>query len=388
MSGIRNKREFRSYHGWGLGLGLLLSLCLNMSLIVKGFSSGRRWQPLPDYYPTSAVLFSEDIFSEDPGIIRVARESLEAGTEIFVLTNRPLAEGEKADWLTRAGFDKEERKRIRLIGVNHDNRWLRDFSPFTVHEPGKDASSSRFVDFRYGEQASLSDIVPYQLAIYFEKSLESVDLVLDGGNLLTDGWHCYTGVPETMTTVQAENLKLVLRDRMGCRQVVLIHNPVHPHIDMWAQLPGPDHAVVHQITDEMLELAARIDPEYSDRVEDIRDALDHAAKHFALSKKVLRIPMPLPSRDTFRTFTNALLVNGRAIIPTYRTHPVSGRPWIDLELIQKYEQEIRSGYEGLGYRVTFVTADRWTVEGGAIHCLTAQIPRIQNHAGSGGEGIR
>jgi len=65
--------------------------------------------------------------------------------------------------------------------------------------------------------------------------------------------------------------------------------------------------------------------------------------------------------DAWYTYTNSLVVNGVAIIPSY-----SGKP--------EEEAAAKAAYEQAGYTVVPVPSDDSIVSGGSIHCTTQSIP--------------
>jgi agmatine/peptidylarginine deiminase len=84
--------------------------------------------------------------------------------------------------------------------------------------------------------------------------------------------------------------------------------------------------------------------------------------------------MPLPDSDVFRSYTNSLLLNGTALIPRY-IRSISGS-YPDQSLQDSYEAEVRAIYESLGYKVVFIPSDGMIDNGGAVHCVTMQVPAV------------
>ena len=63
----------------------------------------------------------------------------------------------------------------------------------------------------------------------------------------------------------------------------------------------------------------------------------------------------------FRSYTNSLLVNGTAFVPQYATDPVHG-------------PRVEAIYQDLGFKVVWVPSDSLIRDGGAVHCVTMQVP--------------
>ncbi len=110
----------------------------------------------------------------------------------------------------------------------------------------------------------------------------------------------------------------------------------------------------------------------------MRDSLDEMARQLGAYMKVERLPMPAPYRNTMRTYANGILVNKSAILPRYKTFGWNGESYPDQELHARYEEQVRAAYEKHGYKVEFVDADGLIFNGGALHCVAQQIPRVSS----------
>jgi agmatine/peptidylarginine deiminase len=86
--------------------------------------------------------------------------------------------------------------------------------------------------------------------------------------------------------------------------------------------------------------------------------------------------MPLPYRNTFRTYVNSLLVNGTAVVPRYSRYRWNYDSDPNATLTKLFESKVTTIYKELGYRVRFVNADDLIFNGGAFHCIAVQIPKI------------
>lgn len=86
--------------------------------------------------------------------------------------------------------------------------------------------------------------------------------------------------------------------------------------------------------------------------------------------------MPLPYRGAYRTFANAVLVNGTAIVPRFKHFGWKYDEYPDQKLEASYEAKTKKFYEKYGYRVSFVTADELIYNGGGFHCVTLQLPAL------------
>ena len=94
--------------------------------------------------------------------------------------------------------------------------------------------------------------------------------------------------------------------------------------------------IVGQISDETLSYASSSNRSLALRIQEF---LDTRAQDISdLGYNVVRIPMPVPSADLYRSYTNSLLLNGTAIIPQYVSNRGSSYP--DQQLLKSYESQV------------------------------------------------
>ena len=79
--------------------------------------------------------------------------------------------------------------------------------------------------------------------------------------------------------------------------------------------------------------------------------------------RVVRLPMPAPEGAVFRSYTNSLLVNGRAVVPTYNRDPAEGKA-----VLEAYRRALPEGWE-----LTTVDASGAIGLGGAVHCAALEL---------------
>jgi agmatine/peptidylarginine deiminase len=145
---------------------------------------------------------------------------------------------------------------------------------------------------------------------------------------------------------------------------------------MWVKFLSKKTLVINEITEETLDLALALDDFPVLDLKRMKDNLDKIAEQLRPFYDVVRIPMPIPYGQIFRTYTNALIVNERILVPRFRYHPLTGKPYIDDSLLQAYETEVQSVFSQHGLIVEFIEADSLMVKGGGLRCATSQIPRV------------
>lgn len=265
--------------------------------------------------------------------------------------------------LGRAGLDADA---IELIELPVLTMWVRDYGPlFTRDADGKPAIVDADTSTRGGQldPADGDDSSPRLLAEMLGLRCINTPARIEGGNLLTNG----RGLVVSTTTLAAENLdppavtalESTLADDLGLRRWVYLR-PLEGeptgHVDMFVAFVAPNVAVVGQM-----------DPDA-----DARNAaiLDEAAELLAREQtplgpmEVHRVDMPAPAEGVWLTYTNVVFANGTLLVPSYTG--------VDARI----ETRVRELYATLlpGWTIKPLACDSVIELGGAMHCLTMNIP--------------
>jgi agmatine/peptidylarginine deiminase len=309
-----------------------------------------------------------------PEFARVARVVLPAGLFEFNYHADQLAGAVRA-----AGAQVEiagtaesmDDSSVVTVDAAHTNIWLRDYSPLPVIK----GTRSYLHGFDYASRDQANNDFAARLAGVLGIGFEASGLSLEGGNFLTDGSRCYIAGPidERDTKVPVPSLEEARR-HLGCQDLIVVDNPPHVHIDMFAKILSVDTVAVNELDEAALDLIREPDGDIPDDIVILKDALDKAARQLGQYLKVVRIPMPLPFKNTFRTYANAILVNGTAIIPAYEQYGWGYGSYPDASVLSSIQERAAEVYRQHGYRTTFVNADGLIYNGGAFHCVSAHIP--------------
>jgi agmatine deiminase len=240
--------------------------------------------------------------------------------------------------------------------------WLRDWGPLYIET----LQGLAIVDPRYWEDRPNDDALPTKLARLEGKPVYRPPLMLDGGNLLTDGaGTCFLadggesgGQESTSVDVTDESLARYF----GCRKVIWLAPLIGEetgHVDMFLKV-GDDSTLLigYYLPDQ--------DPENSRLLDENAAALRAASAANGRRFRVLRVPMPDNSDGIFRTFLNAAVINGLVLYPTF---PGS----------EDLEPAVRHGFAQAfrGRRAVGVVVEELMAVGGAIHCATRPRPRAR-----------
>jgi agmatine/peptidylarginine deiminase len=346
---------------------------------------------IPEFRETEGVLISDMLFEDELGGLALARAILDGKAQPVILSNQAQTADEKLKWLIAKGFTPAEADKILVLGISHDTYWVRDFGPIPIDQSGPgNTHVLKFGDPIYRSDSLLNDTFSYQLGLYLRASVEHMPIYMDGGNFLADGTRCYVaeGSKESITfyddrimhyqITPLNELKEQLKFTLGCQEVISFLDAPHEHIDMWAKVIDEHHVLINRIPDNALELVRTSNPDEFKRLQGMNKNLDDAAKIFAEHMDVARIPMPIPFDKVFRTYTNSTIVNKVAIVPRYKKFIDMDKDYQDQKLLLGYEAEVKKAYESLGFQVRFVESDQLIQHGGAVHCATSQIPRLES----------
>jgi agmatine/peptidylarginine deiminase len=252
-------------------------------------------------------------------------------------------------WEESSGADKS----IGIIETAIDSIWLRDFGPLV----GTNGNERWVVDLQYWGKGA-DDTVATTLASD-ELGLVAYDvpLVLEGGNLLSDGQgHCLlsTEVLVFNRSLGEEAIRQLLLEYFGCTETLFLPplpNEETKHVDMYATFTAPGEVIVGRFE-------AGTDPAGEMVLDFVAQELD--ARGFL----VRRVPMPYQGDGIARSYTNALALNDAVLIPEY--------PGVPGDL----QEALRVFAEAYPDRrlVTIESEDIIKLDG-AIHCATMTLPR-------------
>ncbi len=346
----------------------------------------RGQQVIPaEYARSEAVIISSSLLSSY-GREDLVKAMLETGIgKVWVTVGKGSAESLQSSTFSRLrqtlGADINRVRVIAQKDTGSVSVWARDWSPLGALSTD---DRLRFLDLNYYPSRPADDSTARTFAGLVGIERVSVPVYNEGGNFMTNGrGDCLmtTRVTDANNDIfkagdiilDAEAVKQYYGEFAGCQRTTIF--PRMPrektgHIDMWGKFLDDDTVIVNQISDETLAyasagnraLASELQKYFDNRADDIE----------ALGFKVVRIPMPVPSIGLFRSYTNSLLLNGVAIIPRYNS--ASGGSYADQKLLSSYEAKVRQIYEGLGYKAVFIPSDQLIATGGAIHCVTMQVP--------------
>lgn len=251
-----------------------------------------------------------------------------------------------------------------------NDTWARDFGPITIEENDRPV----LLDFTFNGwggkfPADLDNVISrnlHQRGAFGTTPLRSIDLILEGGSIESDGEGTLLTTTECLLNpnrnpqLSKEQIEGVLKSELGVVSILWLENgslagdDTDAHIDTLARL-CPNKTIVYVACD------------------------DPADEHFeglkAMEMELMKfpgyrlLPLPWPSAkydaDGQRlpaTYANYLVINGAVLVPTYNDSADERA----LEVVQK----AFPGREIIG-----IDCSTLILQHGSLHCVTMQIPK-------------
>jgi agmatine/peptidylarginine deiminase len=351
-------------------------------------SAYRGKQTVPaEYAKSDAVIVSSELMSSY-GREDLVKAIMDAGVKkVWITTSRGSGLSLQSSAFSRLrqtlGTQISKVSVVEQKDAGQVTVWARDWAPLGAVTANNEL---RLLDFNYYPRRTADDATARSFAGLTGIPRVSVPVYNEGGNFMNNNrGECMmtTRVTDANADIwtagdmvlDAEDIKRYYGEFAGCAETYIF--PRMPtegtgHIDMWAKFLNDDTVIVGQISDETLSYANSSNRSLTQQVQRY---LDTRAREIAqLGYNVVRIPMPVPTAEVFRSYTNSLLLNGTAIVPQY-VRATRGS-YQDQALQLRYEAEARRVYESLGYKVVFIPSDGMIATGGAVHCVTMQVPTV------------
>ena len=273
--------------------------------------------------------------------------------------------------LTAAGA-RLDRVQLRVLPFN--DFWSRDFGPITIMADGR----PELLDFTFNGwgskyAATLDDQVTRRLHVegaFGHCPLRTVDMVLEGGSLDTDGQgtlmttsHCLLS-PKRNAGMTRNQVETSLKHHLGCDRVLwLDHGGIQgddtdSHVDMLARFAGPNTILYSSC------------PTTSDwhhgPLKSMQAELEKFRTRTQQPYRLLPLPIPAPIHDrTGRrlaaSYANFLVINGAVLLPVY------GDP----------NDEVAKQTLAIGFpdrEIIPIDCRPLILENGSLHCVTMQLP--------------
>ncbi len=243
--------------------------------------------------------------------------------------------------------------------------WIRDYGPWFMRQHD---NTEGIVDFIYNRPRPLDDTIPWRIGQSWTISVYGSPLAHAGGNFMVDGLG--TGFVSTLvyeenpsfTATQIESLML---EYSGLERLVVmqrINIEYTGHIDLWTKILNDTLVMVGEY--------ASGHPNHT-MLNQNADSISRCTNREGFPYRIVRIPMPWSTSSAPPSYLNSLFVNNKVLVPLWSLPE-------DDTALYIYEQALP------GYEIVGINCAAMAGSGGAIHCITMQIPsatylHVQHH---------
>ena len=335
-----------------------------------------------EWYPQQMVLFSFPIRNGDwGGLLETASKTMiEVANQVNEVTPVLLVVGDPEHFAAYAADFRGQ-----TIELPTDDVYIRDYAPITVFDK---TGQPVFLDFIFNGYAGRydhadDDQIPKKLheALFADIGYQRADIILEGGAIDSDG---QGGLMTTTTCLfsagrndwdDPEKVDPILAKYFGRKTDIfwltdgeLTGDDTDGHVDTLARF-------LDERTIAYVKCEDKKDPQYAglkEMWEDLRFVTTPHGKPY----KLLALPLPpavvstVTGKQLPATYANFLISNGTVFVPSYFSgeaadHPGRATDEAALNVFRKHGK----------YEVVAVDCRPFIEQGGAIHCLTMQIPK-------------
>lgn len=268
---------------------------------------------------------------------------------------------------------------LHFIPFNTNSIWARDYGVNSIYE--NEVTNLSLTDWEYNrprprDDTSAVKVAPYLNVPLYETTQSPNRLVHTGGNYMSDGH----GTAFSSKLVLDENspvgdfgqdltegeIDSIMKKYLGIKRYIkmetLPYDGIH-HIDMHMKLLDEETLLIGEYPSGISD-----GPQIDANIQYIQD---NFLTCFNRPYKIIRIPQPPNVAGTsypgspfggayYRTYTNALILNGLVLIPGY---------------YEKYDTTaVRIWQEAMpGYQIVQLDCNNIIPQSGTIHCITHEI---------------
>ncbi len=269
--------------------------------------------------------------------------------------------------------------------------WMRDFGPYGIYYGEGDTLG--FINAQYYPGRIIDNSFPEYYANIIGKKLWNTDVETEGGNFITDGHNqiFYSSViygnnsdaygmgyqpktPMTSAEVDAKMKQYFAAERSTILQQLYCDGGTG-HVDLYLKMIDDETFIIANFPNEFKT------PLFQDYylIENNRTTLSALNTFAGNGYRFVNIPVPTLDNGTYgtincknfnsdaRNYINGLTVNKTFLMPIY-SNDTSGNKAGDLEAIEYMKKEMN------GYKIYPIDVRALSPLGGAIHCVTMQIP--------------
>lgn len=291
-------------------------------------------------------------------------ESISQVANVQINVTHPIWATAICMYLTERG--KAQLNRVQFYHLPTDDIWIRDYGPFVaLDERGERVAVTQIYDPLPNYPQTRDNAMPERWAAHEGMSVLPMDFHGEGGNVWSDGKgtllmtnQAYRLNPDLTRDSLLRMLhaafkfeKLLLLPRLRVEET--------GHVDLVIKLANED-TVLLSAPPAMLT---------TDRIQSARRQLQRETNARGQRYNIALLPTPPLYLNWFgypirRSYTNALTVNQSVLVPVYGVHT-------DEQALKAYEDAMPN------YRIVPIDSAVGANGGGAVHCMTKEVPMRQ-----------
>ncbi|MEO0226683.1 MAG: agmatine deiminase family protein [candidate division WOR-3 bacterium] len=306
-----------------------------------------------EYEPVRGVFVTWD-YGTFNSVEREIVRNVVATCKAFIIASASDTSSIKS-YLTSGGVPLDS---VRFFIFPYNAVWIRDYGPWFIR---KADNTEGIVDFQYNRPRPQDDNIPWRIGDTLGIPVYGSPLEHAGGNFMVDGHN--TGffsslIYEENPSYNAQQIDSLMLAYNGLEQTIPLKRILTEytgHIDIWTKI----------LNDTLVMVGEYASGHPNDTVLDNRaDSIANCKNREGFPYRVVRIVMPWSTSNAPPTYLNSLFVNNRILVPTW------GLPE-DQQALLTYQQYLP------GYTVVGINCSSMANSGGAIHCITMQVPKSQ-----------
>lgn len=246
-------------------------------------------------------------------------------------------------------FDKYYNNVVLIDDYFTNTIWMRDYGPIFYKN---NYGIINILKIHYKHHRKYDNLMPYDFAYRFNIPINAIELIMEGGNLISNG----NGICIISDKVYEYNSVKVIKllKKYGCWKKIIIVKSLAKdgtrHVDMWLSW-----------IDEYTLFAGMYTKEQDQENYIIMTSNIIYLKNQIPNLNVVYVPMPNRGIDDItRTYVNALIMNDHVILPTYDD--------------KAYEKQAIFIWKQYFKHVHPVNVESLIKYDGAIHCIARTFP--------------
>jgi len=281
----------------------------------------------------------------------------------------PSAWWARAIWayLTQKGLLGNFAHHVKFLILPTDDVWIRDYGPMLGYDAdGVRGGVKAIYDHLPFYPQGRDNAMPMGWSNHTQTSLTPMNLHIEGGNLLTDG----AGTLFMTEKVLKANPQFATRaDLEAYLHTVLDYDKLIITPYMRIERTGHIDLLMKLLDEQTVMISIPSSPWDKARLDIFMAQFKSETSAKGNSYHIIEMPTPplyfnwivYPIR---RSYTNALTVNGRILVPIYKSNS-------DDSAIRRYEEYAKN------YEIIPIDCSIGINGGGAIHCMTREVPKIR-----------